>query len=68
MLFVIELFFMAVGAVSVILGITKYTFWEVTKPGAGFMPVLVGVLLIIISLFMIKDKTVSDSEYACSCI
>lgn len=62
MLFVIELFFMAAGAVSVILGITKYTFWEVTKPGAGFMPVLVGILLIIIGLFMIKDKKLKSEK------
>lgn len=62
MLFVIELFFMAAGAVSVILGITKYTFWEVTKPGAGFMPVLVGILLIIIGLFMIKDKKLKSKK------
>ncbi len=62
MLCIIEFFFIAVGAVSVILGITKYTFWEVTKPGAGFMPVLVGILLIIIAVFMIRDKKLKNEK------
>lgn len=62
MLCIVEIFLIAAGAVSVVLGITKYTFWEMTKPGAGFMPVLVGTLLIIIGLVMIKDKKLKSKK------
>lgn len=58
MYFVIEIIIVLIGSFSIYKGIADYGFWSRTVPGGGFMPVLMGVLLILISLLIILDKKV----------
>lgn len=58
MYFVIEIIIALIGFFSIYKGITDYGFWSRTVPGGGFMPILIGVLLVLISLLIILDRKV----------
>jgi len=51
-----EITFIFIGIVSIYLGISEYEFWRTTVPGGGFMPVLVGGLVILVIILTIVDK------------
>ncbi len=50
MTLVFDLFLVAVGIVWTAFGIGRYGFWADDVPGSGFVPVLVGCMIIILSL------------------
>jgi hypothetical protein len=54
--YIMEIIFILIGLVSVYLGYAEYEFWIKTVPGGGFMPILAGVLIILISMLVIFDK------------
>lgn len=56
MYFILESIFLVIGVVSIYMGINNYGFWSKTVPGGGFMPVLMGVLIILITLLTMIDK------------
>lgn len=56
MKYIMEIIFILVGIMSVYFGIFEYQFWMGTVPGGGFMPVLVGGLIIIINILTILGK------------
>jgi hypothetical protein len=57
MSYIMELIFILIGLMSIYLGFTEYQFWIKTVPGGGFMPILAGGLIVLISLMVIFDKT-----------
>jgi len=58
MFYVMEAAFVLIGVISIYLGVTQYQFWIRTVPGGGFMPVLIGGLMILISILTMLDKNV----------
>lgn len=56
MSYIMELIFILIGLASIYLGYAEYEFWIKTVPGGGFMPVLAGGLIVLISLMVIFDK------------
>jgi hypothetical protein len=56
MSYIMELIFIFIGLVSIYLGYAEYEFWIKTVPGGGFMPILAGGLIVLISLMVIFDK------------
>lgn len=51
-----EIIFIIVGIISVFTGLTKHKFWIEKVPGGGFMPVVIGTLLIILSALIVLKK------------
>lgn len=51
-----EIIFIIVGIISVFTGLTKHKFWIEKVPGGGFMPVVIGTLLIILSSLIVLKK------------
>jgi len=51
-----EIIFIIVGIISVFTGLTKHKFWIEKVPGGGFMPVVIGTLLIILSVLIVLKK------------
>jgi polyferredoxin len=54
--YILEIIFIVIGAYSIFMGISKYGFWSGTVPGGGFMPVLMGGLLILFSVLTFLSK------------
>lgn len=51
-----EIIFIIAGIISVFTGLTKHKFWIEKVPGGGFMPVVIGTLLIILSALIVLKK------------
>lgn len=54
--YIMEIIFIIVGIISVFTGLTKHKFWIEKVPGGGFMPVVIGTLLIILSALIVLKK------------
>lgn len=54
--YIMEIIFIIVGIISVFTGLTKHKFWIEKVPGGGFMPVVIGTLLIILSSLIVLKK------------
>lgn len=54
--YIMEIIFIIVGIISVFTGLTKHKFWIEKVPGGGFMPVVIGTLLIILSVLIVLKK------------
>lgn len=54
--YILEVIFILLSAVYIYLGLTEYLFWIGDSPGGGFMPVIIGGILILLSILVILDK------------
>ena len=55
---IVPLLSILVGVYWLFFAITKYGLWGDTSPGAGFMPAIVGIMLIVFSIFILRTPVV----------
>lgn len=55
-LYIMEIVFVLVGIMSVYIGLTQHEVWIGKLPGGGFMPVIIGALLTVLSALIILKK------------
>ncbi len=59
---IIAVFLLLVGGVWAFLGLTEYGLWIEDGPGGGFIPVVVGILLMLTAVVVIlKNEEIKDS-------